>query len=156
MHQITIKSQKYHSLDGTVSHDQSEFSNNFDQSNQHGNGVRGSKIDRYHYGFYQHQPKYDLEGLQQSEYKDNEAKLEDLNGSGSNYYTYHQHAYKNYQTNGQYPYTNKNWNTINSVQKIHSGPSDTNSIKPLNYNKNHEDVLETNYQLSYPGNSGIK
>ena len=53
-------------------------------------------------------------------------------------------------------YTNQKWNTINSVQKTHSAPFDSNSIKPFNYNKNHEDVLEANYQLSYPGNSGIK
>ena len=62
------------SLDGKVINGQSEYSNTFDQSNHHGNGIRGSKIDRYHYGFYQHQPKYQLEGLQQSKYKDNEAK----------------------------------------------------------------------------------
>lgn len=57
--------------------------NHFDGNHglhQHGNGVRGSKLDRYHYGFYRH-PKYELEGLERSNYKDDTANLDDLNGN---------------------------------------------------------------------------
>ena len=42
---------------------------------QHGNGVRGSKLDSYHHGFYQH-GENELEGLERSKYKYDTANLE--------------------------------------------------------------------------------
>ena len=48
-------------------------------SQYHGNGEQGSKLDRYHYGFYHH-GNYELEGLERSKYKYDTKNLDDANG----------------------------------------------------------------------------